>query len=630
VQVRRATAAAASASNPILAEGEIGLETDTGKFKFGDGSTAWTSLPYATDPSRLPDSVQGVASAYASGKTSFLPAPSNDTSGATDTEAINAVLAGGGHIKPNPLALSATYYTDAPLTLPSNTWLDLDAMTVITRAFNEHSSWTIENSNKVVDRGLVGNTNIMITGGQFTVSNSTIVGGHIGLVGVSIATVRDVNITGCYGPGWTVCLYNCDHFKVMDNRVTNQGGTGNDGIHLRACNTGTVHHNIVDSGDDALAIGQEASSEPPSFNITVTGNVLSSRASPIKLYTKGGSASTVSRITASGNTLITTPGSSEDSHSVISIWDYTTAGGGILDSVIENFTVDQQIDGLVFDLWGPNNITIKNGKTTPASPTTFSSMSHVGGVTSSGGGYATGNSGANSSNVVIEDVTWNLPVGTVAQGPTVSYCTGFSFRSCTIINTNSAGTALGIAPYGPVANGVVENNTIDTAGIGISLGSTNGILASNVIVTKNTLTSCSVRSVVDMHGSHNLIKDDNVLVGSPVIVRQVPTAAMSNRFAISAVAISGDSAGDRCGVITITTSASPASGDMVTLTFHSPVTATPKIGLTPIGAASASALVYASNSGPVSFGSNVSGFLMGFGTVPAARTALSYFYTVTF
>ncbi len=35
------------AAIPTLAQGEIGYETDTTKFKIGDGSTAWSSLAYA-------------------------------------------------------------------------------------------------------------------------------------------------------------------------------------------------------------------------------------------------------------------------------------------------------------------------------------------------------------------------------------------------------------------------------------------------------------------------------------------------------------------------------------------------------------------------------------------------------
>jgi hypothetical protein len=45
-QFRRGTAAQWTSANPILAAGEFGYEADTGKGKIGNGSTAWTSLPY--------------------------------------------------------------------------------------------------------------------------------------------------------------------------------------------------------------------------------------------------------------------------------------------------------------------------------------------------------------------------------------------------------------------------------------------------------------------------------------------------------------------------------------------------------------------------------------------------------
>lgn len=45
-QFRRDTAANWTANNPVLQQGELGLETDTSQFKFGDGTTHWTSLAY--------------------------------------------------------------------------------------------------------------------------------------------------------------------------------------------------------------------------------------------------------------------------------------------------------------------------------------------------------------------------------------------------------------------------------------------------------------------------------------------------------------------------------------------------------------------------------------------------------
>ena len=46
MQQRRDTAANWTNNNPTLLNGELGYETDTGYFKIGDGSTAWTSLGY--------------------------------------------------------------------------------------------------------------------------------------------------------------------------------------------------------------------------------------------------------------------------------------------------------------------------------------------------------------------------------------------------------------------------------------------------------------------------------------------------------------------------------------------------------------------------------------------------------
>ena len=48
MQVRRGTASSWTSTNPTLAAGELGFETDTGKFKIGTGSSTWTGLAYAT------------------------------------------------------------------------------------------------------------------------------------------------------------------------------------------------------------------------------------------------------------------------------------------------------------------------------------------------------------------------------------------------------------------------------------------------------------------------------------------------------------------------------------------------------------------------------------------------------
>lgn len=46
VQLRNDTAAAWTSANPILAQGEIGVETDTRLIKLGDGVNNWNDLDY--------------------------------------------------------------------------------------------------------------------------------------------------------------------------------------------------------------------------------------------------------------------------------------------------------------------------------------------------------------------------------------------------------------------------------------------------------------------------------------------------------------------------------------------------------------------------------------------------------
>jgi hypothetical protein len=48
IQMRADTAANWTSNNPTLSTGEIGFESNTNKFKIGDGSTVWTGLSYAS------------------------------------------------------------------------------------------------------------------------------------------------------------------------------------------------------------------------------------------------------------------------------------------------------------------------------------------------------------------------------------------------------------------------------------------------------------------------------------------------------------------------------------------------------------------------------------------------------
>jgi hypothetical protein len=92
LQLRRGTASQWTAANTLLAEGEIGLETDTNKIKIGDGSTVWTSLAYYSAGSGAVTSVAG--------RTGAVTLSTSDISGlgTIATQAANNVTITGGSV----------------------------------------------------------------------------------------------------------------------------------------------------------------------------------------------------------------------------------------------------------------------------------------------------------------------------------------------------------------------------------------------------------------------------------------------------------------------------------------------------------------------------------------------------
>lgn len=92
---RHDTAANWTAANPVLAVGEMGVETDTNKFKFGDGSTVWSELAYATSGS---GGGSGTTLTSTDGTTTYSKLALGDTLSVTDTSTkeLNGLTQTGG------------------------------------------------------------------------------------------------------------------------------------------------------------------------------------------------------------------------------------------------------------------------------------------------------------------------------------------------------------------------------------------------------------------------------------------------------------------------------------------------------------------------------------------------------
>lgn len=82
IQVRRGTAAEWTSTNPTLAAGEFGFETDTLKLKCGNGSTVWNSLAYTGNDGDITGVTAGTG--ISGGGTSGTVTVSIDTSVTAD------------------------------------------------------------------------------------------------------------------------------------------------------------------------------------------------------------------------------------------------------------------------------------------------------------------------------------------------------------------------------------------------------------------------------------------------------------------------------------------------------------------------------------------------------------------
>lgn len=91
VQFRRGTAAEWSAANPVLAQGEAGYEHDTGKFKIGNGTLAWSSLSYSSGV-QGPTGPQGITGP--TGPVSTQPSTVTGPTGATGPQGTSINIRG--------------------------------------------------------------------------------------------------------------------------------------------------------------------------------------------------------------------------------------------------------------------------------------------------------------------------------------------------------------------------------------------------------------------------------------------------------------------------------------------------------------------------------------------------------
>ena len=160
IQLRRDTAANWTSANPTLSPGELGFETDTGKFKIGNAAgTAWTSLSYAAVTAY--GDLSGTPSAYT------LPTATTSVLGGVKVDGTTVTIASG------VISASASSYSlpTATTSVLGGVKVDGTSITISSGVISSTYSYTLPAASVSVLGGVRLGTGVNLDANGFLISD---------------------------------------------------------------------------------------------------------------------------------------------------------------------------------------------------------------------------------------------------------------------------------------------------------------------------------------------------------------------------------------------------------------------------------------------------------------------------
>ena len=294
MQQRRGTAAQWTAANPVLAAGEIGFETDTNKFKVGNGSTAWTSLTYFVDGSIAFDSAE-VTAAINTAIDAVIDAAPNTLNTLNElAAALNDDPSFGASIVNNFASINNTLTLQANLN--ANVSSDIGALSnSLANAQTDITALVYSTGNIVAnfDNHANAATNVH---GIADVANLAIksevtseIADEIEALGNAITTqianaIGDHNnvTTNAHGISNTLALVYSSDSRLTDERVPTDGSVAEGKIASSAVTNGKIGADAVDGSkiaDDSIAAEHIADEAITNSHISNTAAIAQSKIS---------------------------------------------------------------------------------------------------------------------------------------------------------------------------------------------------------------------------------------------------------------------------------------------------------------------------------------------------------------